>query len=273
MKGLAGAVGAQLDRFITKEKVLIASRIGLDLVLEANGRISFAPKVDGVPQEALRQAFFASDDAEEMYRLDDGAGGRLRVILDDEQREVLRRMQRVRHLGGAQRDGVLRNPNKVFDGVCNHVDIGPEQFGPRVKGIGDFPFAVQPYVRLTGETLFDTGGASDRSASAPAVAEAGLECRYTDGSAATIVFAKPDDAIRFRDNAREAWLEGRGVIEYEGKSIALDEPLIRALDEQTAALKRSRSSGNRRRPASAPLSIDSYQRGNCRILRVRNRSD
>ncbi|MGH7986701.1 MAG: DEAD/DEAH box helicase, partial [Candidatus Binataceae bacterium] len=239
VKGLASAVGAQLDRFIAREKVLIASRVGLDLVLDPDGRISFAPKVDGAPDEPLRRAFFAADDAEEMYRIDDGEGGRMRIILDDEQREVLRRMQRVRHLGGAERAEVLRKPVALFDGVANHVDIDLEQFGPRVKGIGDFPFTVQPYVRLTGECIFDAADPAAGAAPSPGIAEAGLECRYADGSATTIVFTNPEQARQLRDEARQAWLAGHGVIEYEGKSIALDETLIRALDEQVAALNPS----------------------------------
>jgi hypothetical protein len=236
VKGLASIVGAQLDRFITREKVLIASRIGLDLVLEPDGRISFAPKIAGAPVEALRKAFFTSDDAEEMYRLDDPEGGRIRVVLDDQQREVLRRMQRVRHLGGAERAMVLRNPSAVFDGVANEIDLELEQFGPRVKGIGDFPVAVQPYVRLTGEKIFEARSDFSDAVSQSGM-EAGLECRYADGSTATVAFANGDEARAFRAKARQAWRDGSGLIEYKGKSIAVDEALIRACDEQVDALQ------------------------------------
>ena len=96
VKGLAEGVGAQLDRYLAEERVLVPSRVGLDLIVENDGRISFAPKIDGVESDTMRQAFFALDDVETVYALDDPGGGRLRVVLDEQQREVLRRMQRVR---------------------------------------------------------------------------------------------------------------------------------------------------------------------------------
>ena len=89
-------MGVQLDRYLAEERVLVPSRIGLDLIVEEQGHISFAPKIDGVEPDAIRRAFFALDDVETIYALDDAGGGRLRVVLDEQQREVLRRMQRVR---------------------------------------------------------------------------------------------------------------------------------------------------------------------------------
>ena len=82
VKGLAEGVGAQLDRYLAEERVLVPSRVGLDLIVEDEGRISFAPKIDGVEPEAMRRAFFALDDVETVYDLDDPGGGRLRVVLD-----------------------------------------------------------------------------------------------------------------------------------------------------------------------------------------------
>ena len=139
VKGLAEGVGAQLDRYLAEERVLVPSRVGLDLIVEDEGRISFAPKIDGVESDTMRQAFFALDNVETVYALDDSGGGRLRVVLDEQQREVLRRMQRVRHLSGAERTAVLRAPQAVFDGVAEAIDVDPAVFGPRVQGVGISP--------------------------------------------------------------------------------------------------------------------------------------
>lgn len=133
IKGLAEGVGAQLDRYLTRERVLVPSRIALDLIVEEAGRISFAPEIDGVSPETMRQAFFALDDVEAVYSLDHPEGGRVRVVLDETQREVLRRMQRVRHLSGADRMEVLRDPLVVFDGVAEAI--------------------FQPWLTLHGSTL------------------------------------------------------------------------------------------------------------------------
>src|SRR5262249_5749267 len=66
VKELAEGVGAQLDAFLGKERVIVPSRVGLDLIVESDGRISFAPKIDGAPQEALREAFLGADDVDEV---------------------------------------------------------------------------------------------------------------------------------------------------------------------------------------------------------------
>ena len=184
VKGLAEGMGAQLDRYLAEERVLVPSRIGLDLLVEEHGHISFAPKIDGVAPDAIRQAFFALDDVETVYALDDAGGGRLRVVLDDQQREVLRRMQRVRHLRGAERTAVLRAPQAVFDGVAEAIDIDPTAFGPRVQGVGDFPFVTQPYLRQR-SGVFDAPAGLDVPYPEGTFA-AGLTCHYADGSSADI---------------------------------------------------------------------------------------
>ena len=86
-------------------------------------------------------------------------------------------MQRVRHLGGVQRAEVLRDPNSVFDGVASAVTIG---FGPRIKGIGDFPFVARPYLQGSSSGIFDDPERTEHGA--PRKLKAGVKCRYEDGS-------------------------------------------------------------------------------------------
>jgi len=232
VKGLAEGVGAQLDRYLAEERVLVPSRMGLDLIVENQGRISFAPKIDGVEPEAMRRACFALDDVETVYALDDPGGGRLRVVMDEQQREVLRRMQRIRHLSGAERTAVMRAPQAVFDGVAEVVDVDPAVFGPRVQGVGDFPFVTQPYLRQNsgvldapeGFAVLYTGGSFS----------AGLTCRYADGSSADVPFTSRQDLLTLHQQAREAWHRGVGTVDFRGKSILVDAPFIQALDELVA---------------------------------------
>jgi superfamily II DNA or RNA helicase len=228
VKDLAEGVGAQLDAFLGRERVIVPSKIGLDLIVEGDGRISFLPKIDGTPQEAMREAFLASDDIDEVYALDDSKGGRVRVVLDDNQREVLRRMQKVRHLAGLERADVLRDPHRVFDGVAGAVDI---DLGPRVKGVGDFPFVAHPYLQRSSTGIFedtrDSRGVRGRFA-------AGLKCQYSDGSTEDVPFTSRDQLFRFRQAAEAAKRLGRGAIDFEGKSLIVDDGLLRGLDELVA---------------------------------------
>ena len=48
--------------------------------------------------------------------------------------------------------------NAVFDGVSAAVEIDYAKFGPRIKGIGDYPFATQPYVQHSATGIFDPAG-------------------------------------------------------------------------------------------------------------------
>lgn len=227
VKDLAEGVGAQLDEFLLRERVIVPSSISVDIVAEPEGRISFVPKIDGVPQDALREAFMASDEVEEVYSMDDEAGGRIRVVLDETQREVLRRMQRVRHLGGAKRAEVLRDPHSVFDGVAGAVSIG---FGPRVQGVGDFPFVARPYLQGSSSGVFDDPERRNRGEERKL--NAGVKCRYVGGDEEDVAFGSREELRRFYDDVMNATECGRGFVDLKGKSILVDDEFVRAMDEQ-----------------------------------------
>lgn len=228
VKGLATGVGVQLDKYIATEQVFVPPRVGLNLVVEPQGRISFAPTVDGVNDEQMRSAFFAQPDVDEMYSFDDGRGGRIRVVMDDAQREVLRRMQGVRHLSGVEKAEVLRNPVAVFDGVADAVDLNLEAFGPRVRGIGDFPFVAQPYIRR-GTGIFDGPEAGPLGTGTPF--SAGIQCGYADGHSEDLTFTSKEEVIEFCRAVEAARTSGEGAVEFRGKSIILDDAFVGALAE------------------------------------------
>lgn len=230
VKDLAEGVGAKLDEFLLRERVVVPSRVGLDVIVEEGGRISFSPKIDGAPPEAMREAFLTSDDIDEVYSLDHPQGGRVRVVLDERQREVLRRMQRIRHLSGADRAEVLRDPHAVFDGVGQAVDIDPEVYGRRVRGIGDFPFVAQPYLQRSATGFFEDPG--EPSGGHPRQRfSAGLKCRYADGSIGDVSFTTREEVLDLQRAARDTWRSGKGTLDVSGKSILVDEVFVRALDE------------------------------------------
>ena len=73
IKGLAEEVGAELDQFLLSEKIVVPSEIALDIIQEEGGRISFAPKIDGVKRKinpAFFNAYFASDGTPNMSNWD-----------------------------------------------------------------------------------------------------------------------------------------------------------------------------------------------------------
>jgi superfamily II DNA or RNA helicase len=234
IKDLADGVGAELDEYLRHERVLVPTHIGLDLVTDSEGRITFVPKVDGVPDKAMSAAFLALDDVETCYTCALEDGRRVRVVLSEDQREALRRMQRIRRLGGAERTAVLRNPAAVFDGINGAVDLNLPSLGPRVRGIGDFPFVVQPYLQRSATGIFDDPEANEFAGTTRF--SAGLECAYVDGTTSRIEFRSRDQITQLRDDAQQAWRSGLGYTSFDGKSITVDRPLLRALDELDARL-------------------------------------
>jgi hypothetical protein len=239
IKGIAQDVGAQLNQYVLAEKVIIPAKIDLDLVEEKDGRISFYPKVDRVPEHELFRVFMASDDVDEVYAVPDGTGGRIRVILDDLQKEVLRRMRKVRHLGGADKAKVLRNPYEVFDGVASSVEIDLARFGPRVKGIGDFPFVSQPFVKYEGTGVFDS---EDESGSGQAVRQfnAGIKCTYPDGTEEKVYFDSKKEILDLFHQAKLAFQTGQETVDYKGKTIVVDKAFIEGLGAVTKRITETR---------------------------------
>lgn len=240
IKGLAGSIGAKLDRYLGAERVLLPSKLGVDIVPEHGGRISFVPKVEGVPQDGLTRAFFAADDIENVYAVEDEGGGRIRVIFDEEQQEVLRRIQKVRHLSGQAKSTVMRDPSAVFDGVSGSVEFA---FGPRVVGVGDFPFTVRPYLDSRAG-IFDGLGPAGQGAP-----EYGLECRYSDGTSERIQFSSQHQIVQFKNDVVDARIRGVGTVEFDGRTISVTPELEDSLEQLLGAEQRKPARPQERKTA------------------------
>ncbi len=229
IKGLSEAIGAEIDRFISDQKVIVPSKIGLDIVPDSEGRITFVPQMDNVPSEGIIQAFLASDDVDDVYSVDSPDGGRVRVLLNESQKEVLRRMQKARHLGGLNKAKVLSNPCKIFDGVADAVDINLQDFGPRVKGIGDFPFVSQPFVSDGDTGIFDDP--DDTTRHEKGKLDVGVKCRYPDGTVEDVFFSSREELLKFRNDLKVAKQTGSGTVDLKGKTIIIDDKFVRGIDE------------------------------------------
>lgn len=222
IKKLGDGVGAQLDRYLEKERVLLPSTLGLDVIFEEGDRISFAPKVDGVPQESMREEFLRFGDVQDVYVVADPDGTRVRVVLDDEQREVLRRMQRVRHLGGRDRARVVKDPHAVFDGVAGKLDIDLSVFGPRVRGIGDYDFATQPRPDEAGTGVLD-GVPPGSSAPERQPFECVLGVPYVGQPAEDVVISSSEELRGLLEDLRLAEAEGQPTVTFRGKAVEASE--------------------------------------------------
>lgn len=225
IRELATGLGSKIDKYIKGNKVLIAPALGVDLIEEENGAISFAPFIKGVPTEALRRVFFNTEDLSNLH-IPDGSGGRIRVLLSEEQEVALQRMARVRHLSGREKIDVLRNPEAVFDGVTGEVDFVLADFGPRVRAIGKFPSLALPYIKYSQSGVFEdkTYGQTKKIKKY----DAGIEVTYADGEKELIGFEEVNDVVKFYNEAQSAFNSGKGFIDYKERSIVLDHSFMAA---------------------------------------------
>jgi hypothetical protein len=141
VKGCAEEVGATLDSTLRNNDVIVPSTLGLDMKEDEDGALTFLPKCAELASEEFHQVFERNPGAQKLYSLDRPGLGRVRVVLTDEQHEVLRRMKRVRSVKGDLRERLKRDPVQAFDGVADQVNL---PYGERVIGIGEFEFAPMP---------------------------------------------------------------------------------------------------------------------------------
>lgn len=141
VKGCAKEVGASLDSTLQNNDVIVPSALGLDMREDEDGALTFLPKCAELASEEFHQVFERNAGAEKLYSLDRPGLGRVRIVLTDQQHEVLRRMKRVRHVKGELKEVLKHDPVRVFDGVAEHIDL---PYGDRVIGIGEFKFVPTP---------------------------------------------------------------------------------------------------------------------------------
>jgi len=158
VKGCAREVGASLDSTLAHNDVIVPSSLGLDMREDEDGALTFLPKCPELASEDFQQVFERNSEAERLYSLDRPGLGRIRIVLTDQQQEVLRRMKRVRRIKGTLKDRLMQDPVQVFDGIADHVDL---PYGERVIGIGDFAFSPTPRPTDTESTMANLWQAED----------------------------------------------------------------------------------------------------------------
>jgi SNF2 family DNA or RNA helicase len=232
VKGCASEVGAELDRYLGANEVVVPSRIALGIRQYEDGSVSFVPRCSGVPDESFEKAFLALPEAEKTYSLDLPAGRRLRVILDDEQKEVLSRMKRVRHARGDLRKKAVETPEAFFDGVLQSVDL---PYGRRVEGVGEFPFAPMPGQNYLRTGIFDgierlagidNDDLFDGDVQKPNAVEI---TKAVGGDKELLIFPNPQAKAEFANRVKEALIRNQSEMDWQGNWIKVDEALIQIL--------------------------------------------
>jgi hypothetical protein len=211
VKGCAGQVGAILDSTLRNNDVIVPSTLGLDMKEDQDGALTFLPKCAELASEEFHQAFERNPGAQNLYSLDQPGLKRVRVVLTDEQHEILRRMKRVRRVKGELKDRLKRDPVQVFDGVADQTEL---PYGERVIGIGEFEFAPMPRpgsAESTMAALWQSGTAGNLEPpdepTAGQISEGTREEQASTGAAPALSASA--------DSTAEAPTEGRGEARSE----------------------------------------------------------
>lgn len=146
VKNCAREVGATLDATLQNNDVVVPSSLSLSMVGDDQGRLTFLPRCPEVGDGTFEHAFDRNATAEPFYSVPGSGGKRLRIILNDNQQEVLRRMKAVRKVEGKRRDELICDPGQIFEEVAQYVQWA---YSDRVVGIGDFKFVPMPRVVQT----------------------------------------------------------------------------------------------------------------------------
>lgn len=236
VKGSAEAVGADLDRYLASNDVVIPSRIALDIFPHRDGSISFVPRCKEISTDGFREAFLRNPDEQGVYSIDLDGPRRVRVVLDEEQREVLRRMKQAQHLRGDAKRSAIEHPEQYFDGVLDCVVL---PYGRRVEGIGEFSFAPVPAPPKRKENIF-TLGISDETPNAqqsePSFqVPSHIECKEHGTNAPVRIDFPSQSSLRdFKELVGRAVASGTSTVRYEERELIADEDLYKALGEGPA---------------------------------------
>lgn len=236
VKECATTIGARIDQALQANEVIVPSRVGVEILENPDGGVSFVPRCSGVPTEGLRNAFQVRPEAESVYSVDLGGGKRARVVLDDEQVEIFRRMKRLQGLRGEARESATRNPEQFFDGLLGRIDLS-HGYSRRVEGVGRFVFAPVPR-REGGPSPF-FGSQSDsisieEPVGPPPVEDerpTRLEWQDADGKEWRIHFRNRAAREEFARQIREALAAGEPSVNFQGVEIAVDEELAESVEE------------------------------------------
>jgi hypothetical protein len=227
VKGLAEGVGAQLDAHLQCQNVIVPPRVGVDLIRESGDRITFVPRIQGVPESSFRKEFMETGTPEGPFSVSDEVGNHYQIIFDKDLGEVVRRMWRVRHVGGAEAKAILRNPAAIFDGVLAHVDpelthpdLDLTAYSERVVGIG--PLLLEPISRQVG-----TGVLEGERPSIPLV----VRCLSGATQELQVSF---QDLEGLRDDLEEAEHSGKTVLPFGGTEIMADHELRQQVERLVA---------------------------------------
>jgi hypothetical protein len=259
LKGLGHRVGARVEGQLATNTVVIPESIGMELHQDSQGKVTASPTLPGAD---ISDAFARHVDmrlgVDEVSTVTLPGGKRARVVLDDDQREAVKRIKRARKLTGDAAKRLVENPAALFDGVTHAVDLAGVvlQYGERVYGVGQLGTTAPVAAKAGGPTIWERMGLGfveddqqdDKddweeepdSPEPPPPSRLSLSLSAVDADTGAPCTVRLDEYSlpRLRRDARQALRDGRSTVPFDNRQLraepALVELLDRYLDEPSA---------------------------------------
>lgn len=220
-----------LDDYLNKETIVLPNKVKLDVEFEKNGLISLVPSFEGVPSDAMKREFLRFSEVQSIYDLEGENYNRLRVIISDPIKDILRDIQKIRHVGGSTKDRVLADIFSCLSDGLNRDLIDLTIFGPRVKGIGEIPLRAKIIIQGKSRDWADFENISQTSNLFK------IEATNTDNESHLLHFSSVQEISDLADAVREAKDGKRATVEFKGNKLLIDETLTDGLQEIESMLQ------------------------------------
>jgi superfamily II DNA or RNA helicase len=230
----------ELDEFLKTDKVVVPSKVKVDVEVDSGGRISLVPLFEGVESTLLRNSFFENGVVPDVYNLAPSAGERIRVLIPPELREVLGHMQKVRHVGGTNKERILMDINSCFPDGIDRGLIDFSGFGPRVSGIGGLPRRARLSIS-SGELNWRGVDDALQDADAAADIEPTYLLQLENHGEVTELSITRDDVRVLAEKAQTAQVMGQPSIKFNDQTIVLDDAFHESLAKLVSEVESAKS--------------------------------
>jgi hypothetical protein len=225
VKECAIDVGARLDSYLLSNDVIVPQQLNLEVHTWSDGSISFAPQVSGIDGTGLKKAFFNSPRAQDFYSVDGPNQSRVRVVFDERQTEALGRMKDVHHARGKEKERFLENPEAVFEGLLDVVEV---RYGRRVTGIGSISAPAQAPIARS-QSVLETGLANQ----GPRSAQSSVRLSEMTGETVDVALPTPAEKRDLIGAALDALDTDASTFTFAGREYKVDENIKSYIAEQS----------------------------------------
>ncbi len=212
LKELSSQASAILDKYLQKEKVFVPSKLKIEIDRIGDDRYEVVPTIESPLSDQFDRYLDSRTEVPDNIALTDDDNDRVRVVLDDDKQEVIRKIRsNYRNVGAEKLKGLVDNPALYLD--PEQCDLS-EFYSDRVIEIGLYKPKVYPFVSpFKSSWISPTYTIEDR----------------VNGTT-TISFKDEAEVDDFENQTRLAIVDGKAAVTYKNVTLNVEDALSIAKD-------------------------------------------